>query len=100
MIISIRTLGVSNDGYITRSSVNGTQYDQGKCTGIKIIDGKKVIVGMLTGDYLLNANGDPYDFGDGPELNNDTGYACLWIDGTPHVLDTDGKWEMGGIFIR
>ena len=82
------------------ASVNGTQYDQGKCTGIKIIDGKKVIVGMLTGDYLLNANGDPYDFGDGPELNNDTGYACLWIDGTPHVLDTDGKWEMGGIFIR
>ena len=82
------------------ASVNGTQYDQGKGTGIEIVDGQKVIVVMITGDYLLNANGVPYDFGDGPELNNDTGYACLWIDGTPHVLDTDGKWEMGNIFIR
>ena len=55
---------------------------------------------MLTGDYLYNANGVPYDWGDGPAINNDTGFPCLWIDGTPHILDTESKWEMGGIFIR
>ena len=63
-------------------------------------DGKVVVVGMLTGDYLLNPQGVPYDFGDGPEINNDTGYPCIWIDGTPHVLDTGGDFEVGGIFIR
>lgn len=82
------------------ATVNGKQYDQGKATDIAIVDGKVVAVGMLTGDYLLNANGVPYDFGDGPEINNDTGYPCIWIDGTPHVLDTTGNFELGGLFIR
>ena len=82
------------------TTVNGKQYDQGKATDIAIVDGKVVIVGMLTGDYLLNPNGVPYDFGDGPEINNDTGYPCIWIDGTPHVLDTGGDFEVGGLFVR
>jgi hypothetical protein len=82
------------------TTVNGKQYDQGKATDIAIVDGKVVIVGMLTGDYLLNPNGVPYDYGDGPEINNDTGYPCIWIDGTPHVLDTLGNFELGGFFIR
>ena len=34
------------------------------------------------------------------EKNNDTGYPCIWINGTPHVLDTGGDFEVGGIFIR
>ena len=55
---------------------------------------------MLTGDYLLNPNGVPYDYGDGPEINNDTGYPCIWIDGTIHVLDTGGDFEVGGFYIR
>ena len=69
-------------------------------TDIAIVDGKVVVVGMLTGDYLLNPNGVPYDYGDGPVINNDTGYPCIWIDGTPHVLDTTGNFELGGFFIR
>ena len=80
------------------TTVNGRQYDQGKATDIAIVDGKVVVVGMLTGDYLLNPQGVPYDFGDGPEINNDTGYPCIWIDGTPHVLDTDGTLGNGRYF--
>ena len=56
---------------------------------------------MLTGDYLdSNNDGIPDDYGYGPEKNNDTGYPCIWINGTPHVLDTGGDFEVGGIFIR
>ena len=36
------------------TTVNGKQYDQGKATDIAIVDGKVVVVGMLTGDYLYN----------------------------------------------
>jgi len=82
------------------ATVNGKQYDQGMATDIAIVDGKVVVVGMLTGDYLLNPNGVPYDYGDGPVINNDTGYPCIWIDGSPHVLDTTGNFELGGFFIR
>ena len=82
------------------TTVNGKQYDQGKATDIAIVDGKVVVVGMLTGDYLLNPNGVPYDYGDGPEINNDTGYPCIWIDGTIHVLDTGGDFEVGGFYVR
>ena len=42
----------SNKIYTTRTTVNGKQYDQGKATDIAIVDGKVVVVGMLTGDYL------------------------------------------------
>ena len=55
---------------------------------------------MLTGAPLLDSNGVQYDFGDGPEVNNDTGFPCIWIDGTIHVLDTTGNFELGGLFIR
>ena len=85
---------------LTGATVDGTHYDQGRATGIAYVDGKVVVVGYLTGDYIYNANGVPYDWGDGPAINNDTGFPCLWIDGTPHILDTESKWEMGGIFIR
>ena len=82
------------------ATVNGTRYDQGKATDIAIVDGKVVVVGMLTGAPLLNANGVQYDFGDGPVVNNDTGFPCIWIDGTIHVLDTQGDFEVGGFFIK
>ena len=83
------------------STVNGTQYNEGKATDIAIVDGNVVVVGMLTGDYLdSNNDGIPDDYGYGPEKNNDTGYPCIWINGTPHVLDTGGDFEVGGIFIR
>ena len=82
------------------ATVNGRLWDEGKATDIAIVDGKVVVVGMLTGDFLYNENGVPYDFGDGPEINNDTGYPCIWIDGTPHVLDTTNDYEVGGLFIR
>ena len=83
------------------ATVNGTQYNEGKATDIAIVDGNIVVVGMLTGDYLdSNNDGIPDDYGYGPEKNNDTGYPCIWINGTPHVLDTGGDFEVGGIFIR
>ena len=82
------------------ATVNGTRYDQGKATDIAIVDGKVVVVGMLTGAPLLNANGVQYDFGDGPVVNNDTGFPCIWIDGTIYVLDTLGDFEVGGFFIK
>ena len=71
-----------------------------RATDIAIVDGKVVVVGMLTGAPLLDSNGVQYDFGDGPEVNNDTGFPCIWIDGTIHVLDTTGNFELGGLFIR
>ena len=82
------------------ATVNGIRYDQGKATDIAIVDGKVVVVGMLTGAPLLNANGVQYDYGDGPVFNNDTGFPCIWIDGTIHVLDTQGDFEVGGFFIK
>ena len=82
------------------ATVNGIRYDQGKATDIAIVDGKVVVVGMLTGAPLLNANGEQYDYGDGPVFNNDTGFPCIWIDGTIHVLDTLGDFEVGGFFIK
>ena len=82
------------------ATVNGTRYDQGKATDIAIVDGKVVVVGMLTGAPLLNANGVQYDFGDGPVVNNDTGFPCIWIDGTIYVLDSLGDVEVGGFFIK
>ena len=82
------------------ATVNGIRYDQGKATDIAIVDGKVVVVGMLTGAPLLNANGVQYDYGDGPVFNNDTGFPCIWIDGTIHVLDTLGDFEVGGFFIK
>jgi hypothetical protein len=82
------------------ATVNGKQYDQGKATDIAIVDGKIVVVGMLTGEYLLDSNGNQVDYGYGPEVNNDTGFPCIWIDGTIHVLDTTGNFELGGLFIR
>ena len=41
-----------------------------------------------------NANGVP-DWGDGPAINNDTGFPCL-DRRYPHILDTEsnGKWEV------
>ena len=84
------------------ATVNGTRYDQGKATDIAIIDGKVVAVGMLTGAPILDSYGVQidYGYGDGPEVNNDTGYACIWIDGTIHILDTQGDFEVGGFFIK
>ncbi|MDB3967838.1 hypothetical protein N9392_00835 [Flavobacteriaceae bacterium] len=84
------------------ATVNGTRYDQGKATDIAIIDGKVVVVGMLTGAPILDSYGVQidYGYGDGPEVNNDTGYACIWIDGTIHILDTQGDFEVGGFFIQ
>lgn len=82
------------------ATVNGTRYDQGKATDIAIVDGKVVVVGMLTGAPLLNANGVQYDYGDGPVVNNDTGFPCIWIDGTIYVLDSLGDVEVGGFFIK
>ena len=84
------------------ATVNGTRYDQGKATDIAIVDGKVVVVGMLTGAPILDSNGVQidYGYGDGPEVNNDTGYACIWIDGTIHILDTQGDFEVGGFFIK
>ena len=82
------------------ATVNGTQYSQGKATDIAIVDGKLVVVGMLTGAPLLNGDGTPVDYGYGPEVNNDTGYPCIWIDGTIHILDTQGDFEVGGFFIQ
>ena len=84
------------------ATVNGTRYDQGKATDIAIIDGKVVAVGMLTGAPILDSYGVQidYGYGDGPEVNNDTGYACIWIDGTIHILDTQGDFEVGGFFIQ
>ena len=82
------------------ATVNGTQYRQGKATDIAIVDGKVVVVGMLTGAPLLNGDGTPVDYGYGPEVNNDTGYPCIWIDGTIHILDTQGDFEVGGFYIR
>ena len=84
------------------ATVNGTRYDQGKATDIAIVDGKVVVVGMLTGAPILDSYGVQidYGYGDGPEVNNDTGYACIWIDGTIHILDTQGDFEVGGFFIK
>jgi hypothetical protein len=84
------------------ATVNGTRYDQGKATDIAIIDGKVVAVGMLTGAPILDSYGVQidYGYGDGPEVNNDTGYPCIWIDGTIHILDTQGDFEVGGFFIQ
>ena len=84
------------------ATVNGTRYDQGKATDIAIIDGKVVAVGMLTGAPILDSYGVQidYGYGDGPEVNNDTGYPCIWIDGTIHILDTQGDFEVGGFFIK
>ncbi|MDB9779415.1 hypothetical protein OAB54_04115, partial [Flavobacteriaceae bacterium] len=84
------------------ATVNGTRYDQGKATDIAIVDGKVVAVGMLTGAPILDSYGVQidYGYGDGPEVNNDTGYACIWIDGTIHILDTQGDFEVGGFFIK
>jgi len=84
------------------ATVNGTRYDQGKATDIAIIDGKVVVVGMLTGAPILDSYGVQidYGYGDGPEVNNDTGYPCIWIDGTIHILDTQGDFEVGGFFIQ
>ena len=84
------------------ATVNGTRYDQGKATDIAIVDGKVVVVGMLTGAPILDSYGVQidYGYGDGPEVNNDTGYACIWIDGTIHILDTQGDFEVGGFFIQ
>jgi hypothetical protein len=57
---------------------------------------------MLTGAPILDSYGVQidYGYGDGPEVNNDTGYACIWIDGTIHILDTQGDFEVGGFFIK
>jgi hypothetical protein len=32
--------------------------------------------------------------------NHDTGYPCLWIDGIPHVLDTQHVGEFYTLHIR
>ncbi len=101
MVGQYPTYWINKNKFILQgATVNGRLWDEGKATDIAIVDGKIVVVGMLTGDFLYNENGVPYDFGDGPEINNDTGYPCIWIDGTPHVLDTTNDYEVGGLFIR
>ena len=85
------------------ASVNGVMLNEGTAKDIKIVDGKIVVIGYLNGmNYDTNNDGIPDDWdGDGiPEKNHDTGYPCLWIDGTPHVLDTQHVGEVYTLFIR
>ena len=85
------------------ASVNGVMLDEGTARDIKIVDGKVVVLGYLNGmNYDTNNDGIPDDWdGDGmPDKNHDTGYPCLWIDGTPHVLDTQHVGEFYSLHIR
>ena len=85
------------------ATVNGVQLTDGRATDIEIVDGKIVVLGFLNGMYYdTNNDGVPDDWdSDGiPDKNLDTGYPCIWIDGTPHVLDSQNVGEVHTLFIR
>ena len=85
------------------ASVNGVMLNEGTARDIELVDGKIVVVGFLNGmNYDTNNDGIPDDWdGDGnPEKNHDTGYPCIWIDGTPHVLDSQNIGEVYTLHIR
>ena len=85
------------------ASVNGVMLNEGTARDIELVDGKVVVVGFLNGmNYDTNNDGIPDDWdGDGnPEKNHDTGYPCIWIDGTPHVLDSQNIGEVYTLHVR
>ena len=85
------------------ASVNGVMLNEGTARDIELVDGKIVVVGFLNGmNYDTNNDGIPDDWdGDGnPEKNHDTGYPCIWIDGTPHVLDSQNIGEVYTLHVR
>ena len=49
---------------------------------------------------LRSKDGCDWDRDGVPDKNHDTGYPCLWIDGTPHVLDSQNIGEYYTLFIR
>ena len=83
--------------------VNGVMLDEGTAKDIQIVDGKIVIIGYLNG-FTMDRNNDgvpdDWDYDGQPDKNHDTGYPCIWIDGTPHVLDHHNIGEVYGLFIR
>ena len=85
------------------ATVNGVMLNEGTARDIKIVDGKIVVLGYLNGMYFdTNNDGIPDDWDrDGiPDKNHDTGYPCIWIDRTPHVLDSQNIGEYYTLFIR
>ena len=85
------------------ASVNGVMLNEGTARDIELVDGKIVVVGFLNGmNYDTNNDGIPDDWdGDGnPDKNHDTGYPCIWIDGTPHVLDSQNIGEVYTLHVR
>ena len=85
------------------ASVNGVMLNEGTARDIELVDGKIVVVGFLNGmNYDTNNDGIPDDWdGDGnPDKNHDTGYPCIWIDGTPHVLDSQHIGEVYTLHVR
>ena len=85
------------------ATVNGVMLNEGTARDIKLVDGKIVVLGYLNGMYYdTNNDGIPDDWdSDGvPDKNHDTGYPCIWIDRTPHVLDSQNIGEYYTLFIR
>ena len=85
------------------ASVNGVMLNEGTARDIELVDGNIVVVGFLNGmNYDTNNDGIPDDWdGDGiPEKNHDTGYPCIWINGTPHVLDSQNIGEVYTLHVR
>lgn len=85
------------------ASVNGVMLNEGTARDVELVDGNIVVVGFLNGmNYDTNNDGIPDDWdGDGiPEKNHDTGYPCIWINGTPHVLDSQNIGEVYTLHVR
>ena len=77
--------------------------NEGTARDIKLVDGKIVVLGYLNGMYYdTNNDGipDAWDRDGIPDKNHDTGYPCIWIDRTPHVLDSQNIGEYYTLFIR